>query len=213
MSSDGSKSPPEETLLRLIRGKTAPPSVGVAGPMRGGIVLPQAVRAQSMMVDLPSWWMRATQLALGAVMIGELIVLAVLWFRPATTVAKLATPAAAAAPAAAPSQEELTAPSPSVSAVVSHPLFVAQPGARSPVGAPRPGSGMPSDDAKGLAARLSLIGIMGGASPQVIIEDTQTKKTFSVTVGQSLIEGLVVAEVLDNRVVLDLNGERIELSL
>ena len=37
--------------------------------------------------------------------------------------------------------------------------------------------------------------------------------TFFVTVGQSVVDGLVVKEIHDNRVVLNLNGESVELSL
>jgi len=71
----------------------------------------------------------------------------------------------------------------------------------------------PSTHAKDLAARLSLIGIIAGDPAQAIIEDTQTKKTYFVTAGQPVIEGLVIEEVRGDRVVLALNGEKIELSL
>jgi hypothetical protein len=161
-------------------------------------------------VDVSSWWMRATQIAFGIVIAAELIALAVLLLRPTQTVSAVVAPVAAMA---APQPDALLTAPPSIAASVSRPLFAAPNAAGATTGSGRPGAGGPSEDAKALAARLSLIGIMGGAAPQVIIEDTQTKKTFSVTVGQSLIEGLVVAEVRADRVVLDLNGEQIELSL
>jgi len=64
-----------------------------------------------------------------------------------------------------------------------------------------------------LAARLTLVGIMAGDPAQAIIEDPQTQKAHFVTVGQHLIEGLIVEEIREDRVLLDLNGEKIELSL
>ena len=205
MSPDGSKSPPEEKLLRLIRGN-APQLAPVTPASPVAPTVPSGTPVTVM--DLSSWWMRAVQAALGVVIVGELVTLAVVLLRPAPTISIAAAPTV---PSGQPS-EELTAPVPSVAASVSRPLFVTR--ASSDLGAAvRPGGGMPSVDAKALAARLSLIGLMGGEPAQAIIEDAQTKKTFFVTAGQSLIEGLVVSEVLENRVVLDLNGETIELSL
>ena len=64
-----------------------------------------------------------------------------------------------------------------------------------------------------MAARLTLMGIMAGNPGQAIIEDSQTKKTYFVTVGQGVVEGAVVEKILDNRIQLDLAGEKIELSL
>ena len=232
MSLDGSKSqpPPEEKLLKLIRGK-APMPAPATEPVNDGLAPSrQAFRGRHdgdrsrsaegrsprppllVRLDLSSWWTRVMQAALGIIIAGELITLAVLLFRPAPMVSAIAAPVASPQ-AGVPSGEVLTAPVPSISAAASRPLFVTQ-GAPTPAGGtPRPGRGVPSEDAKSLAGRLSLIGIMGGSPAQAIIEDAQTKKTFFVTVGQSLIEGLVVSDVRENRVVLDLNGETIELSL
>ena len=213
MSPDGSKSPPEERLLRLIRGNA--PQLAPAAPAAASVA-PTAPSGPwgkptpvTVVVDLSSWWMRAVQAAFGVVIVGELVTLAVVLLRPVPTISIAAAPTV---PSGQPS-EELTAPVPSVAASVSRPLFATPISPEAPGQAVRPGGGMPSADAKALAARLSLIGIMGGAPAQAIIEDAQTKKTFVVTAGQSLIEGLVVSEVLENRVVLDLNGETIELSL
>ena len=57
------------------------------------------------------------------------------------------------------------------------------------------------------------MGIVAGDSPQAIIEDSETKKTFFVTAGQMVVDGAVVEQVLDHRVVLTVAGEKIELSL
>jgi hypothetical protein len=73
--------------------------------------------------------------------------------------------------------------------------------------------GTPSATATQLSARLSLMGIVAGNPSQAIIEDSQTQKTYFVSVGQPVVEGAVVEQVLDNRVVLKLGGEKIELSL
>ena len=70
-----------------------------------------------------------------------------------------------------------------------------------------------SQEARALAARLTVIGLVDGDPPQAIIEDTQTQKTYFVSAGQSGTEGLIVTEIRENRVVLDLNGQPIELSL
>ena len=71
----------------------------------------------------------------------------------------------------------------------------------------------PSVSAKLLASRLTLMGIVSGNPAQAIIEDSQTQKTYFVTTGQAVVEGAVLEQVLDNRVVLDLGGEKIELTL
>ena len=67
--------------------------------------------------------------------------------------------------------------------------------------------------AKELAARLNLMGIVAGDQPQAIIEDSQTHKTYFVISGQAVSEGAVVEKVLENRVILSIDGETIELTL
>jgi type II secretory pathway component PulC len=64
-----------------------------------------------------------------------------------------------------------------------------------------------------LVTRLTLSGIVAGDPAQAIIEDTETKKTYFVTAGQPVAEGAVLDQVESNRVILDLNGEKITLSL
>lgn len=98
-------------------------------------------------------------------------------------------------------------PAPSIaSAAAARPLF----------SAPRPASGSApvlSEQAHAWAARLTIRGVMTGTIAQAVIEDTQTQKTYLVTVGQRVLEGLVVEEIRDNRVVLSWQGEHVELSL
>lgn len=98
-------------------------------------------------------------------------------------------------------------PAPSIaSAAAARPLF----------SAPRPASGsapMLSEQAHAWTTRLTIRGVMTGTIAQAVIEDTQTQKTYLVTVGQRVLEGLVVEEIRDNRVVLSWQGEHVELSL
>ena len=98
-------------------------------------------------------------------------------------------------------------PAPSIaSAAAARPLF----------SAPRPASGsapMLSEQAHAWTTRLTIRGVITGKIAQAVIEDTQTQKTYLVTVGQRVLEGLVVEEIRDNRVVLSWQGEHVELSL
>jgi hypothetical protein len=146
---------------------------------------------------------------LACVVIGELVALLVLVVKPVPSVAvDLPKPEATTDQLAPPAPLE---PTPSLVSAVSRPIF--QIPSHQPGSTRSGGSAAPSQQAKSLAARLSLIGIVAGNPPQAIIEDSETKKTHFVTAGQRVIEGLTVEEVRADRVVLDLNGEKIELSL
>ena len=57
------------------------------------------------------------------------------------------------------------------------------------------------------------MGIVAGNPSQAILEDSKTGKTYFVSVGQSAVDGAVLEEVRDNRVVLSVGGERFELGL
>ena len=70
-----------------------------------------------------------------------------------------------------------------------------------------------SEAAKLLASRLTLMGIVSGNPSQAIIQDSQTQKTYFVTVGQSVVDDAVLEQVKDHGAILDLNGEKIELAL
>ena len=205
MSPDGSTKPlPEERLLKLIRGK-GPKAAEPAAPRHPSSTPGRAAtdaletggRGQALR------WSRFAVWGLGVALGLELIALIVQAARPMPTVQAPAIPA--------PSGEVEPLPPleiPSLAASVSRPVF-ASPGVASPSGAPQPRSGA----AKQLAERLTLMGIVAGNPPQAIIEDAQTKKSYFVTTGQTIAEGAVVEQVLDNRVILNLLGEKIELSL
>ena len=219
MSPDGPKIvSPEEKLLRLIRGKersaggtgasAAPASPSATGAKRG---FDRGWR-------LPAWWLLGLNVVLAGVVVAELTVWLVTALKPEPQIPSatvLPSPAETVAPAssevASSSPTTQTPQVPALASVVSRPIFDA---AGAP-GASRPADSAhaPSDTIKALAGRLTLIGIVAGDPAQAIIEDAQTKKTFFVSIGQSVIEGLMVENVQGNRVVLTLNGEKLELSL
>lgn len=59
---------------------------------------------------------------------------------------------------------------------------------------------------------LSLIGIIAGEKPQVVIEDKKIQKTYFLYEGQMLNQ-MKVEKISEDRVILDFNGEKIELAL
>ena len=207
------KPPPEEKLLRLIRGKGAAPSSGIAPAMpaisgsAAGMVTPDF---RSRTSELP--WLKAAVGVLGALLSLEIVclILQTMWPLPAASVPRIAA-SSSSATAEQPSPTAVPTPEmPSVAASASRPLF--SPVAPATPSAASPGS-LPSGSANVLAARLTLMGIVSGNPAQAIIEDSQTQKTYFVTVGQQVVEGATVEQVLDNRVILNLAGEKIELSL
>jgi len=57
---------------------------------------------------------------------------------------------------------------------------------------------------------LSLVGIYWGASPEAMIEDTAAKKTYFLKRGDE-VKGIIIKEILKDRVVLQYRNEEIEL--
>ena len=210
MSPDGStKPPPEEKLLRLIRGKeprraTEAASLSPTGEGTAGSVLAMEVSARGR--RLP--WPRLAVGGLGAVLLIEVVGLISLLMRPIPTVGipTVATPQSSEPMSVPPPLPDV----PSLAASASQALFAptrAQSASPAPIGA------MPSGSARQLASRLTLMGIVSGEPPQAIIEDSETKKTYFVTTGQAVVDGAILEQVLDNRVILSLQGEKIELTL
>ncbi len=209
MSPDGPpKPPPEERLLRLIRGRQPHPQPSTAAqtaPVRavaGPVVAAWPARA----VEAAR---RARWTELAAALLITLLALEVagilFWIvRPLPRV-ELPAPVAAGAGSAPPPALFMGAPSLAASAPAN--VFTASPPAQPAA------SGAQSVTTKQLASRLMLVGVVAGNPAQAIIEDTQTQRTYMVTPGQSVTEGAVLERVLDNRVVLDVGGEKIELAL
>ena len=204
MSPDGSvKSPPEERLLRLIRGAAKAAIRPQPSSVAGGLAVPPGRWWQVVA------WPRLAVGALGLVLAVELLALIVQTVRPVPTVMAPPLPAPAPAPTTAPAEAfQPLANLPSITDA-AHPVFQSSGVSGSPSVSPR----SPSGSARGLAARLTLMGIVSGEPAQAIIEDSQTKKTYFVSVGQMVVDGAMLEAVLDNRVVLVLDGERVELSL
>ena len=203
MSPDGSAKPlPEERLLKLIRGKAArsassPAPSAAAAAVVLGQGMGRAARARR--------WPQMAAIGLGAVLLLELLLLIVEALRPAPTITMpvIPTPPVAVTPITIP-------PTPSIAQSVATPLF-STPADVGPI-QPGPSPG-PSETVTKLAARLTLLGIVAGNPAQAIIEDSQLQKTYFASPGQAVAEGAVVGTILDNRVILDFQGEQIELSL
>jgi hypothetical protein len=196
---------PEERLLRLIRGK------GRAAPAASTAPAPPA-SAPVMIVRAAASRPRGLRLVvagLSAALAAELLLLILQATQPlpAVRVPAVDEPGAGAG-APAPS----TDPLPSLAAGVSRPLFTAA-APRPSAGEPSRPRGAPSGAAKQLAARLTLLGVVAGDPPQAIIEDAQTKKSHFVSQGQMVVEGAVLEDVRDRQIILDLDGEKIELTL
>ena len=211
MSPDGSITPPpEEKLLRLIRAKGPKPAEPRSSQGRGGFGLASALGRTE--PRLP--WTKLAVWMLSLLLGAEVVALVLYAMRPlpAVSIPAAAEPAALPAAASGPAGPTL----PSLAASASRPLFAVPAGAAFSSGAFPGGAGSPappSATAKAVAARLTLTGIVPGTPAQAIIEDTQTQKTYFLSVGQAVVEGAVLEQVLDNRVVLDLQGEKIELTL
>jgi len=205
------KPPPEEKLLKLIRAKGArPPSEpAVSRSQEAGQAatrLATAAEAPKRLRELP--WLKVAIGLLGAALCLELSLLFIqaLWPLAPVTIPVVATaPPLGAADGPTPVMP-LPEDLPSVAASASRPLFA-------PAAPTEPAQVVPSRSVTQLASRLTLMGIVAGEPAQAIIEDSQTQKTYFVTAGQLVVEGAVVEQVLDNRVVLDLAGEKIELTL
>lgn len=59
---------------------------------------------------------------------------------------------------------------------------------------------------------LSLIGIISGDNPQAIIEDRRNQKTYFLNKGQT-INQMTLEEIFNDRVILNYEGEKLELTL
>lgn len=206
MSPDGPTSPPpEERLLNLIRKQTRPQPITPAAnpspsPTAGGAAL---VLVRRMTVP----WSTIAGWSLGVILVAEVLYVLILAIQPIPHIVITSTVSAPVSEAMAATLDDV----PSLAASATPTLFQAE-GMGSAVPTVRP-TGPVSGTTKLLASRLNLMGIVSGNPPQAIIEDTQTKKTYFVTAGQPVVEGAVLEQVLDNRVVLDINGEKIELAL
>jgi hypothetical protein len=154
-------------------------------------------------------WPRFAVSFLGAILVLEALWLIVQAVRPLPG-ARAPLEAVSTMPS---DEERVPAPSPEIPSVAdsaARPLF--SPGAPSAGGESAVPRAALSGSAKLIGSRLTLTGVVSGDPPQAIIEDTQTQKTYFLVAGQA-IEDAVLEQVMDDRVILDLHGEKIELSL
>ncbi len=212
MSPDGPTKPlPEEKLLRLIRQKKSDPSPEGAAASAGP--LPVHVVNVHLGGGTALRWPVLAGAGLGILLLIEAVWLVAQLMRPLPVVSLPAVEAPAEPPAWQPT--ELVEQMPSLAQSASEGLFASPTATAEGVfGDERRTARVdPSVATHQLAARLTLMGIVAGEPPQAIIEDTQTRKTYFVTRGQAIAEGAVVEQVFENRVILDLAGEKIELTL
>lgn len=210
MSPDGSTKPlPEEKLLKLIREKAARPASSTPAAIgAGGGAGFSASDAMSAAPRLH--WPTLVAGGFGAILLIEAVYLVIQLARPLPTVQAVMPDGWPSVESGGGKAAALEVPSLAQSA--SPTLFVSP--VPDPLATPSPAQRRgPSDAVKLLSSRLTLMGIVADASPQAIIEDAQTKKTYFVTAGQAIVEGAVVDQVLDNRVILELDGEKLELTL
>jgi len=59
---------------------------------------------------------------------------------------------------------------------------------------------------------INLTGVFSGSDPQAVLENKKTQKTYYVTIGQS-IEGFLVEDIQEGKVMLSYQGEKFELYL
>lgn len=212
MSPDGFTKPlPEERLLKLIRGKGAPPAATAipaqAAAAGAAAAAPASPMSRRRLRALP--WPRAATLVLGSLLVVELLSLVAEFTIPAPVIVvpkplPVADASASASSAVAP---EIPALAQSAAGALFTASPEATPGAAGGAHAP------PSEAVQALASRLTLMGIIAGNPAQVIIEDSKSGKTYFLSVGQGTVDGAVLEEVQDHRVVLSVGGERVELSL
>jgi type II secretory pathway component PulC len=99
--------------------------------------------------------------------------------------------------------EKLSGQDPDMSYVESRDLF--EPQASS-------SHGKPGESSLDKLKDISLRGIIAGDDPQAIIEDSKNQKTYFLNKGQTM-NGITVRDILDGRVIIELNGEIFDLTL
>ncbi len=208
MSPDGtSKQPtPEERLLNLIRSQQSSPATAANLPSslakgkqgKGKAKQSLALSAPSFNGKLVVVWL------LGALLLGELGFLVYEVQKPLPLIeTQVPTPRYV-------SESELSLPEPPVSLAnaAQGDLFVPP----IAVASTQKKAG-PSEAAKDLSSRLTLMGVIEGDPSQAIIEDSANQKTHFSMQGQMVVDGAYLEEVKSNMVTLDLDGEKIHLNL
>ncbi|MBI3088242.1 MAG: hypothetical protein HYY91_05085 [Candidatus Omnitrophica bacterium] len=159
----------------------------------------------------PSWGLRAAQGGLCGVIITACLAWAVLmvWPIPQPLAAHVALDRVDGPPVGPRPGPQADAAWPSFASAIPRPLFQAGGSSSSATTPLQPGA--PSLAGSTLTSRLSVSGVVLGDPSQAVIEDAQTKKAYLVTAGQRFLDGVMVEAIRTDRVILDLQGERIEL--
>ena len=186
-------------------------AAGRTKPADGTAVGVPAARRAPRAVGWSASLLPAVNVLLGCVLAGEMAALAWMWVQPVALPASSGPVSPSPAGAADGSSAAADAAPPALSSLVSRTLFQSDrvPSSGGPAGSPVSGQ----LTAEAVAGRLNLVGLIPGDPPQAILEDAQTKRTYVVGQGQRVLGGLVVESIRDNRVTLDQDGQKIELSL
>lgn len=232
---------PEERLLRLIRSKTpkeiseaAPVALPapaekpkqeapapVPAPIVGKVSPPKEKVSPKISFDISGVFKRKNlNLALG-ILLAALLIYAIHSFlkSPKSAIgtmdekitAQEKTPAQNATPA-----PEATQPSTEKRPPLDY--FTAQTGSRNifaPAAKEEAQAAAPVEQGPKLEevkSQLSLLGVVGGAAPQAIIEDKRTQKTYFLNKG-STFDDIEVGDILENKVILIYKGKQFELIL
>jgi hypothetical protein len=220
MSPDGPKSPsPEEKLLRLIKSKgklsgseaLSASHAGEAAPsLKSGSKFPLGFKLP---FNFSSKWLLSLNILLGVIAVIGVVSIIFVLVKPLprnnndqdVLSAKKEDSNLSKAEQILEEHKDV----PSIAGTSSRPLFQAQTNSATSSGF----ATRMSTQAKDLSSKLNLLGVVDGNPTQAIIEDSQTSKTYFLSVGQAIPDGAIVEEILKNRVKLDFNGEKIELSL
>jgi hypothetical protein len=220
---------PEERLLRLIRGKKKDETKTAPGKAGSPSEVPLTAGTQNMKYSRPcgnsvsGGWGYFEFFNLALVIILAAIIMFYIFDiagsglgRPAagglhgTDIASRRPRPAISMPQDANIEEE-TVPFPTYAEAIGRRKLFKPPKAEVVKTKEKP-STQKTESASDKLKNLSLIGIMGGERPQAIIEDKKDKKTYFLNKGQT-ISGMKVDDISQDRIILDFDGEKVELVL
>jgi len=210
---------PEERLLRLIRSKTpkeianaAPAALPAPTPAPSPAPVPAPVQARKFSFDFSGFFKQESlNLALIVVLAALTIVFIPVFLKSPKSPPEALEEKVKIQEKAAAQNEEPPRP--------SFDYYSAQAGSRN-IFAP-----VASEETKAQAApveqgpkleevkgQLNLLGVIGGTTPQVIIEDKRTQKTYFLNKG-STFDDIEVGDIFENKVILTYKGKQFELVL
>ncbi len=215
---------PEEKLLRLIRGKKRDESKPAAGKIEGPAEIPPTTGIQNMKYSPPpnktvaDKWRYFEFVNLALVIILVVVIMFYIFdlvssnpsfgrLHKSEAASRRPRPAISE-PQNAKSEAQPTPFSTYAEAIGKRELFKPP---KSEAVKEKPAA-QKTESASDKLKYLSLIGIIGGERPQAVIEDKKDKKTYFLNKGQTVSE-MKVEDILKDRIILDFDGEKIELVL